>query len=83
MRCVRIRKNFSILGAMLSPYSNGIEGRAKEKAMTKVKNPGDKANESEDKVERPFGGPKARSSEEIDFIVRREHRRQHREDRAI
>ena len=43
--------------------------------MTKVKNPVDTTNESKDKVERPFQDPKARSSEEIDFIVRREHRR--------
>jgi hypothetical protein len=51
--------------------------------MTKVKNPVDTENESEDKVERPFQGRKVRTSKEIDFIVRREHRRQHREDRAL
>ena len=31
----------------------------------------------------PVRGPKAPESEEIGFIVRREHRRQHRRDRAL
>lgn len=82
MRCVRIRK-ISPFRAQKSPDSNGIEGPAQGGKKAEVKKPKKTDEEVLKTPENPVRATKTPTSEEIGFINRREHRRQHREDRAL
>jgi acyl-coenzyme A thioesterase PaaI-like protein len=82
--CIGCWNKFSVRGAAIAEIPLVWKGNKKEKSMVNFIRP---LEPEEDVVEsRPVAKkkkPRVKDSEEIGFVVRREHRRKHREDRAI